>query len=347
VATDWLLTLTGYPMDGSTTPTQGDKFCLDFMPQCLLHTVTESNTCSSLLALAGPDVINLMLESWNPTIGHECLNLRGMIGKHICIGPPGQPGKFTPIVPSPVPPTSSPELGYPLEPAPDTVTRTVNFTTSYLVPTTDIIITTHTASPPDLANASAILERTRHCPFTSEGDEGAWNQGLAEDEYRVHSWQMEEDCHEFWRPYCYPMPHDPILPSPTDAASSCLPTVETITPEGWVDPPGPTTSPVPDQCNKWHLVGTGDTCAGIAAEFGMTTTEFLQLNPGINANCGNLRARFAVCVRVWLEPPEETTTTTTTPTTTAGPPGPTESGTSPTCSAWHIHVEGMRYYHLM
>ncbi|KAL2807932.1 hypothetical protein BJX63DRAFT_436584 [Aspergillus granulosus] len=188
--------------------------------------------------------------------------------------------------------------------SPDTVTSTVNFTTSYLVPTSDIIIATHTASPPDPANASAIPERTRHCPFKNEWDEDTWN------------------------------------PSPTDAASSCLPTVETITPDGWADPPGPTTSPVPDLCNKWHLVQTGDTCAGIAAEYGFSTAEFFELNSGIDPSCGNLRAQFAVCVRVWVEPPEQTTIATTTTTTTAGPPGPTESGTSPTCTAWHIHVEG-------
>ncbi|KAL6228926.1 hypothetical protein BDW75DRAFT_225984 [Aspergillus navahoensis] len=104
----------------------------------------------------------------------------------------------------------------------------------------------------------------------------------------------------------------------------------TVVPEGWVDPPGPTSSGVADTCNKWYLVQNGDTCAAIAAEFGLTLAEFHEMNQGINANCGNLRASFAVCVRMWVEEQEPEPTTTTT--TTAGPPGPTATGTSPTCT---------------
>lgn len=280
-----------------------------------------------------------MLQSWNPTIGPDCSNLEFMIGKYICVGPPGQTGKFTPVVPSTTPPPSitTPPDTFTWGPAPDTFTSSINFTTVWPFPTDDALVPTNTPSLPSADDVSAILERLEFCPFNDELNSTIWDKGLGDEEYHLHSWDLEFDCmDEYWDPYCFPRPDDPVLPSPTDIPSSCYPTITTIVPHGWVEPPGPTETGAPDNCNKWHLVQSGDSCAGIAANYGITVAQLHDYNPSINTQCTDLRASFAICVRVWDEPP---VTTTSSP----GPPGPTASGTSPTCTKWHILAEGMSY----
>ncbi|KAL4860891.1 hypothetical protein BDV12DRAFT_181000 [Aspergillus spectabilis] len=343
IATDWLLIFTGYPMDSSVVPEEGDRLCLDNVFECLLHQVTEGDTCASLLTIAGPFVDTIMFESWNPTMGRDCLNLHAMVGKYICIGPPGAEGKYTPIIPSPtVTTTSAPTVTYSYEPAPDTLTNPVNLPTQWIFPEVpeDIIAVNTFTDFPDAGLKDAIEVRTEFCPFTNEDNSTLWNEGLAEDELRLHSWDLDEECQDEWDFYCFPDVNADILPSPTHIASSCYPTVITIIPEGWVDPPGPTSSGVPDTCNKWHMVNNGDACAEIASQFDLSLADFHALNPSINPSCGNLRAGFAVCVRMWVEEEPERTTTTSTTTTTAVPPGPTATGTSPTCTKWHLHVQG-------
>ncbi|KAL3478574.1 hypothetical protein BJX99DRAFT_256470 [Aspergillus californicus] len=342
VATDRLLMYNGLPLIWDEPFTEGEKLCLDQVSECLIHEVTSSDTCSSLLTLAGTSVDDLMLQSWNPTIGRSCANLATMIGKYICIGPPGQTSTFTPVVPSTTTPPviTAPPDTYTWEPAPDTVTGTVNITTTWPFPTEPLSIPVFTAtSLPSTEDIQAMIDRSEHCPFNDEFNSTIWEADLDDpEEYHLHSWDLEPECtEEYWDPYCYPGPDDPILPSPTDIPSSCYPTITTIIPNGWVEPPGPTESGVPDFCNRWHLVVNGESCTGIAAQYRLTVAELRELNPALNAQCSNLRGAFAICVRVWVD--TETTPTPTT-TTTAGPPGPTGSGTSATCTKWHLLEDG-------
>lgn len=340
VSTDRLLTYNGLPLNLDKPITKGDKLCLDEVSKCLIHQVVVEDTCSSLVKLAGSAVDKLMLWSWNPTIGIDCANLKFMIGKHICIGPPGQTDEFTPVVPSTTTPPAitTPPDTFTWGPAPDTFTNSINFTTSWPFPTYDSLIPTNTPTLPSAEDVSAMLKRLKFCPFKDELNSTIWDEGLEDEEYHIHSWDLEFDCmDEYWDPYCFPKPDDPILPSPTDIPSSCQPTITKITPHGWVEPPGPTESGAPNNCNKWHLVKSGDSCSGIAAKYKITVAELHRYNLSINSRCSDLRESFAICVRVWDVPP--VTTTTGVP----GPPGPTISGTSPTCKKWHILAEGKEY----
>ncbi|KAG2420067.1 hypothetical protein HFD88_004865 [Aspergillus terreus] len=337
VATDRLLAYNGLPIGSEKPLTAGDTLCLDEVSKCLIHQVVAEDTCSSLMTLAGSSVDELMLQSWNPTIGTKCANIKTMAGKYICVGPPGQTGTFTPVnPPTTSAPVTTPTDTYTWEPVPDSVTSTVNMTSVWAFPT-EVAIATVTAEDPNPAEVTALLERSKFCPFNGEDDD-EWDKGLADEEYHLHSWDLDTGCiHDHWAPYCYPKLSDPVLPSPTNIPSSCYPTVTTIIPDGWVDPPGPTESGVPDTCNKWHLLKNGDTCTAIAAQYKMTLRQFYAYNPSINAQCSNTRAAFAVCVRVWEEPEVPTPTPTTTST---GPPGPTGTGTSPICAKWHLLVKG-------
>ncbi|PGH27226.1 hypothetical protein AJ80_01183 [Polytolypa hystricis UAMH7299] len=343
VATDRLLTYNGLPLNFNGPFSTVTELCLDEVSKCLIHQVVAADTCSSLVTLSGDAVDEFMLQSWNPTIGVDCANLESMLGKYICIGPPGQTDKFTPVVPSTTSnPITTPTDTYTWGEAPDSLTNPINFTTTWLFPTDGPIISTVTADTPPAESVAATLERIKFCPFNDEFNSTIWDEGLDEEEYHLHSWDLPVECtDEHWDPYCYPDPNDPILPSPVDIPSSCYPTITTIIPEGWVEPPGPTHTGIPEDCNKWHMVSTGDGCASIAAKFNIPLATFYEYNPSINAQCGNLVAGFVVCVRIWVEP-TDTATVTPTPTTTAGPPGPIETGTSPTCTKWHLLAEGKR-----
>ncbi|KAJ5096661.1 hypothetical protein N7456_007382 [Penicillium angulare] len=339
VSTDRLLTYNGFPLSFNDTLVAGEKLCLDQVSKCLIHQVAETDTCASLKRLAGTTVDELMLQSWNPTIGTSCANIKTMVGKYLCIGPPGQDGQFTPVVPTTTPPSiTTPTETYTWGTAPDTVTSTVNITSTWLFPTDPSLIPTETPTLPTGDNSAAIEERLKWCPFNNELNDTIWDAGLGEEEYHLHSWDLDDECMlESWEPYCTPALETPVLPSPTDIPSSCLPTVTKIIPEGWVDPPGPTESGVNDDCNKWHLLQNMDTCKSISVKYKITEAQLKEYNPSINAQCGNIRAGFAICVRVWED---NTTTLTPSPTTTSGPPGPTGTGTSPTCKKWHLMIDG-------
>lgn len=340
VSTDRLLTYNGLPLSFNDTLIAGEKICLDNASKCVIHQVASSDTCGSLTKLAGATIDDLMLQSWNPTIGRSCANIKTMVGKYICIGPPGQDGQFTPVAPSTTPPpVTTPTDKYTWGPAPNTITKTVNITTTWLFPTDDKLIPTHTATLPSNKDSEAMRERSKFCPFTDEYNSTKWDAGLGDEEYHLHSWDLDDECiEEHWDPYCFPAPTDPILPSPTDIPSSCLPTITKIIPKGWVDPPGPTESGVPDMCNKWHILENGDTCKSLSVQYKITEAKLSEYNPSVNAQCSNIRAGFAICVRVWED---STTTPTPSPTTTAGPPGPTGTGTSLTCTKWHLMADGM------
>ncbi|KAJ9307102.1 hypothetical protein DTO217A2_3340 [Paecilomyces variotii] len=49
--------------------------------------------------------------------------------------------------------------------------------------------------------------------------------------------------------------------------------------------PGPTTSGIPSNCNKYYVVQTGDTCPSVESKFGITSTEFFAWNPSVSTDC--------------------------------------------------------------
>ncbi|RPA93363.1 hypothetical protein L873DRAFT_1581791, partial [Choiromyces venosus 120613-1] len=63
---------------------------------------------------------------------------------------------------------------------------------------------------------------------------------------------------------------------------------------------GPTPSPTqggsPSRCNKWYLVASGDTCAGIASSQGISLANFYAWNPAVGSTCASLWLGYYVCV---------------------------------------------------
>ena len=87
-------------------------------------------------------------------------------------------------------------------------------------------------------------------------------------------------------------------------------------------PPGPTHTGQPANCNKWHVVVSGDSCGSVAAAYGISPAQFFQWNPAVSTDCTtNFWLGQAYCVGVGGGGATPTTTT-----TAPGLPSPTQDG---------------------
>ncbi|KAL2802202.1 hypothetical protein BJX63DRAFT_426247 [Aspergillus granulosus] len=111
------------------------------------------------------------------------------------------------------------------------------------------------------------------------------------------------------------------------------------------------TGPTPQQtgivanCNKYHLVESGDGCASIANAYGIPLSNFYTWNPAVGSSCGSLWLGYYVCVGTSLSDQPTTTTTRTTNTattitSTAAGPSPTQSGLTKTCTSYYKAAAG-------
>lgn len=97
-----------------------------------------------------------------------------------------------------------------------------------------------------------------------------------------------------------------------------------------------------DNCNAFHMVEDGDTCASIVADAGITLANFNTWNSGVGIGCSSLWLGYYVCTGVVGS---TGTTTTKATTTTAGngisTPTPTQAGmVVSSCNSFHMVAEG-------
>jgi hypothetical protein len=96
----------------------------------------------------------------------------------------------------------------------------------------------------------------------------------------------------------------------------------------------------PSGCAKWYTIVTNDNCGTVSTKNGITSAQFLALNPELNAQCTNLGLGQAYCVQA---PPSTATTTSTTSmsststsatSTPTGPPNNLVSGSWSNCTSY-------------
>lgn len=62
------------------------------------------------------------------------------------------------------------------------------------------------------------------------------------------------------------------------------------------EPPGPVHPGNPSNCNKWHLVKSGDDCGTIRSQYDLTADEFFGWNPAVSRDCvTNFWLDYAYC----------------------------------------------------
>ncbi|KAL4864654.1 hypothetical protein BDV12DRAFT_8975 [Aspergillus spectabilis] len=128
--------------------------------------------------------------------------------------------------------------------------------------------------------------------------------------------------------------------SPGTTTTTSVP--EPTNPPNGIETPLPIQPGMVDNCDAFHLVKQGDTCATISATYRISLTQFITWNPAVGNTCGGIWADTYVCVSIIGHNPNPSTTGTTTttmqpPTTTAPAPGPspTQAGLIGTCTSFY------------
>jgi hypothetical protein len=95
-------------------------------------------------------------------------------------------------------------------------------------------------------------------------------------------------------------------------------------------------------CNKFHLVVTGDQCGTIASNAGISLAEFYAWNPAVGSTCATLDLNDYVCIDIIGVIPSSTTTATSTTTPANGitTPTPYQTGMATNCNKFHLVVTG-------
>jgi LysM repeat protein len=117
------------------------------------------------------------------------------------------------------------------------------------------------------------------------------------------------------------------------------PTTTTTTSTGnGISTPTPTQTGMVGNCNKFHLVVSGDSCPDIASDNSISLANLYSWNPAVGSDCRTLIVGFHVCVGIVGGTP--TTTTTTSTGNGISTPTPTQTGMVGNCNRFHRVVSG-------
>ncbi|GKZ34453.1 hypothetical protein AbraIFM66950_004728 [Aspergillus brasiliensis] len=328
IATDRFITENHFDAN-CTTMNVGDNVCLG--ASCSLYQVQLDDTCTSILSNY-TFYLNQLL-SWNPTIHTNCDNLDTMVGKQICVGPPGQ-GEWdvtttnfttswnvTFVLPTTSFTTIPAQTGAP------------NYTTSWFVTTSTISNYTQTATASPSAVVSSYNDLRKYCPITFNDAMSGWD---------ITS--LPDDCYDGLLEYCEPS-MNATMPTSTQFPASCSPAYYEATSSSAVVTPtqsaAPTQSGIAKNCDAYYVVKTNDTCASIVQEFGnFTLTQFYTWNPAIGTSCKYLDVDDAVCIGVPGASTPTPTSSGATSTATNTTPSPLMPSTVADCTKYYYVVDG-------
>ncbi|WQF90152.1 Putative LysM domain-containing protein [Colletotrichum destructivum] len=101
--------------------------------------------------------------------------------------------------------------------------------------------------------------------------------------------------------------------------------------------PNPTPQPIQDgmvnNCNRFHLVQAGETCATIASKTGVTVAQLTTWNKGIGSSCTGMWAGYHLCTGVVGGSPTQ-------PPPTNPTPQPIQNGMVNNCKKFHFVQRG-------
>lgn len=91
---------------------------------------------------------------------------------------------------------------------------------------------------------------------------------------------------------------DAVCVSELRATSTSTPKVLSSSTSTKVAPPRPTQSGTAANCNRYYVVQSGDSCAGVESKYSITFNQLYTWNPSIGSNCQYLGVGNAYCVGV-------------------------------------------------
>ncbi|EEP78778.1 predicted protein [Uncinocarpus reesii 1704] len=129
------------------------------------------------------------------------------------------------------------------------------------------------------------------------------------------------------------------------SSPTTMPPSTTTKPGNGIATPTPTQANMTPNCNKFHLVVSGDNCYDIAKNAGVPLDSFYTWNPSVGNTCSSLWSGYYVCVGViGGTPTTMRTTTTTKPGNGVATPTPTQAGMINRCDTFHRVVSGDNCY---
>ncbi|KAM5465123.1 hypothetical protein MferCBS49748_005063 [Microsporum ferrugineum] len=130
---------------------------------------------------------------------------------------------------------------------------------------------------------------------------------------------------------------------PSKTSSTTQPTPTPTKPSNGIETPLPTQPQMVGNCDKFHLVQSGEGCADIVSIYGITLARFQQWNPAAGSNCGGLWANAYACVSIIGQEPSPTPTptpTSTKPSNGVTTPTPTQPGMINDCNKFYLVKTG-------
>ncbi|TQV92641.1 Peptidoglycan-binding Lysin subgroup [Cordyceps javanica] len=185
---------------------------------------------------------------------------------------------------------------------------------------------THSGQPAN-CNKWAVVKQGDSCGSVAK------DNGISADQFFAWNPAVSRDCvTNFWlgQAYCVGVSDGSGSQPPVTTTTSTAPSKPT--------PPAPTHSGQPDDCNKWAVVQSGDTCGSVASKNGISLDQFYAWNPAVSKDCvTNFWLGQAYCVgRSGGGGGTPTTTAPTKPT----PPAPTHTGQPANCNKWAVVKSG-------
>ncbi|XP_044715643.1 lysM domain-containing protein [Hirsutella rhossiliensis] len=128
--------------------------------------------------------------------------------------------------------------------------------------------------------------------------------GISEDKWKRWNPSIAKSCDNFAidRSYCVEAEAEPVTTTTASATSTTTTdspsTTTAAKPDNGISTPTPIQPGMVDNCNKFYLVKSGNTCQSIAQGSGITLKEFMAWNPDVGATCTSLWLHAHVCVSI-------------------------------------------------
>ncbi|KAK8145099.1 hypothetical protein G3M48_004923 [Beauveria asiatica] len=155
--------------------------------------------------------------------------------------------------------------------------------------------------------------------------EGYW--GISHKNFVEWNPAVKDDCSgiEIGYSYCVDVNHGGTVTSPP---TSALPPA-----------PSPTLDGIAKDCDRYHLIVKGDTCAGVTQRYGISMDQLVAWNKAVDKDCNGFWAAYYICVHV--AGGAGTSSPGSSPTPTSDPiPSPHQTGIAKDCDKFYLVTKG-------
>src|SRR5688500_303678 len=89
------------------------------------------------------------------------------------------------------------------------------------------------------------------------------------------------------------------ISTPTLTISPNCPLLTTSAPEEQCEPPSPLSVGTAENCTRYHLVESWDTCDAIVDLYYLDMEQFFSMNPAVKKDCTGMAMGTWYCISIW------------------------------------------------